>query len=126
MFGEFEHFVIEIIEIIGVIIDIFGVVIIVGGLTWGSWVFFTRRITDTAVREQEYRKYKFRIARTLILGLEILVAADIIKTVAIEATIENVAVLAFLVLVRTFLSWTLVVEIEGHWPWQRKKETEEL
>jgi uncharacterized membrane protein len=126
MFGEFEHFVIEIIEIIGVIIDIFGVVIIVGGLTWGSWVFFTRRITDTAVREQEYRKYKVRIARTLILGLEILVAADIIKTVAIEATIENVAVLAFLVLVRTFLSWTLVVEIEGHWPWQRKKETEEL
>jgi uncharacterized membrane protein len=67
-----------------------------------------------------YREYKHSLARTLLLGLEILVAADIVRTVALEATIQSVMVLGLLVLIRTFLSWALVVEIDGHWPWQRK------
>jgi uncharacterized membrane protein len=58
----------------------------------------------------------------LLLGLEILVAADIVRTVALEATLESVAVLGLLVLIRTFLSWALVVEIEGRWPWQSERE----
>jgi uncharacterized membrane protein len=52
------------------------------------------------------------------LGLEILVAADIVRTVALEATLESVAILGLLVLIRTFLSWSLAVEMEGHWPWR--------
>jgi uncharacterized membrane protein len=52
-------------------------------------------------------------------GLEVLVAADIVKTIALELTFMSLGVLAGLVLVRTFLSWTLVLEIEGRWPWQR-------
>jgi hypothetical protein len=55
-----------------------------------------------------------------MLGLEVLVAADIVKTIAIELTFTSLGLLAGLVLVRTFLSWTLVLEIEGRWPWRRE------
>jgi uncharacterized membrane protein len=66
-----------------------------------------------------YDEYRKRLGRSLLLGLEILVAADIVRTVALEPSLTNVAVLGILVLVRTFLSWSLVVEIEGRWPWNR-------
>ena len=65
--------------------------------------------------------YKIRIGRSLLLGLEVLVAADIVKTIALELTFTSLGLLAGLVLIRTFLSWTLVLEIEGRWPWQRGK-----
>ena len=65
-----------------------------------------------------YVQYKVRLGRALLLGLELLVAADIIRTVALEPTLPNVMILAVLVVVRTFLSWSLVVEMEGHWPWK--------
>ena len=58
------------------------------------------------------------MARGLMMGLDLLIAADIIKTVTLDPTLENVLVLAILVIVRTFLSWSLVVETEGRWPWQ--------
>jgi uncharacterized membrane protein len=64
--------------------------------------------------------YKHQMGRSLLLGLEFLVAGDVVRTVALEPTLTNVAVLGLLVLVRTFLSWTLAVEIEGRWPWQPK------
>src|SRR2546421_4989713 len=67
-----------------------------------------------------YDAYKIRIGRSLLLGLEVLVAADIVKTIALELTLMSLGVLAGLVLIRTFLSWTLVLEIEGRWPWQRE------
>lgn len=56
------------------------------------------------------------------LGLEVLVAADIVHTVALKATLESVFVLGLLVLVRTFLSWALVVEMEGRWPWRSPQQ----
>ncbi len=65
-----------------------------------------------------YKQFKGHLAKALLLGLEFLVAADIVRTVALEPTLQNVAILAVLVVVRTFLSWSLVIEIEGHWPWQ--------
>jgi uncharacterized membrane protein len=65
-----------------------------------------------------YRAYKEHVTKALLLGLEFLVAADIIRTVAIETTLTNVAVLGALVVVRTVLSWSLVVEMDGRWPWQ--------
>ena len=67
-----------------------------------------------------YDQYKIHIGRSLLLGLEVLVAADIVKTIAIELTFTSLGLLAGLVVVRTFLSWTLVLEIEGRWPWQRQ------
>ncbi len=61
---------------------------------------------------------KIDIGLALLLGLEVLVAADIIKTVAIEPTFDSLSALGLLVVIRTFLSWALVLEIEGRWPWQ--------
>ncbi|MEA1902243.1 MAG: DUF1622 domain-containing protein [Actinomycetota bacterium] len=67
----------------------------------------------------EFGTFKRCMARGLLIGLDLLIAADIIKTVTLEATLENVGVLGLLVLIRTFLSWSLVLEVEGRWPWQR-------
>ncbi|MCA3225691.1 MAG: DUF1622 domain-containing protein [Burkholderiales bacterium] len=69
--------------------------------------------------ESGYGRYRVAVGKSLLIGLELLVAADIIRTVAIEATLTNLGLLALLVLIRTALGWTLSVEIEGRWPWQR-------
>lgn len=74
------------------------------------------RCGDLATR---YRQVRQRIGRSILLGLEILVGGDIIRTVAEQPTLESVSVLAGIVLIRTFLSFTLEVELEGRWPWQR-------
>jgi uncharacterized membrane protein len=68
-----------------------------------------------------FNKFRRVMARGLLTGLDLLIAADIIKTVTLEPTLENVAALGLLVLIRTFLTWTLLVETEGQWPWQQKK-----
>lgn len=66
---------------------------------------------------------KRQIGRGLLLGLDLLIAADIIRTVTLEPTLENVSALGVLVVVRTFLAWSLVVELEGRWPWQLGRKT---
>jgi uncharacterized membrane protein len=73
--------------------------------------------------EGAYDRYRIVLGKTLLVGLELLVAADIINTVAIPLTLTNLALLGGLVLVRTVLGWTLTVEVEGHWPWQETKES---
>ena len=102
------------LHVVGNGIEVFGVLVIVAGIGWSTYVYLRRR-----TGEQRYDDYKIRIGRSLLLGLEVLVAADIVKTIALELTLMSLGVLAGLVLVRTFLSWTLVLEIEGRWPWQR-------
>ncbi|GAU86143.1 DUF1622 domain-containing protein [Bosea sp. BIWAKO-01] len=102
------------IRLVGTCIETFGVFIIVAGIVWSTYVYVARRR-----EERYYDQYKIRIGRSLLLGLEVLVAADIVKTIAIELTFTSLGLLAGLVVVRTFLSWTLVLEIEGRWPWQR-------
>jgi uncharacterized membrane protein len=69
--------------------------------------------------EQVYRIVRSVFGRSILLGLEFLVAADIIRTVAVQPSLENVAVLGLIVLIRTFLSFSLEVEIDGRWPWRR-------
>ncbi len=64
-------------------------------------------------------KVKRQIGRGLLLGLDLLIAADVIRTVTLQPTLENVGALGLLVVVRTFLAWSLVVELSGRWPWQR-------
>ena len=66
-----------------------------------------------------YRSYRQLLGRSILLGLELLVAADIIRTVAVTPTFESVGVLAIIVLIRTFLSFSLELEITGRWPWQK-------
>jgi uncharacterized membrane protein len=99
------------IELLAVTIII---VAIVGALARYLFRYATRRTGD-----DRYQQLKVSLGKALLLGLEFLVAADIIRTVALEATLESVIVLGLLVLIRTFLSWALVVEIEGHWPWRQ-------
>lgn len=67
-----------------------------------------------------YRSYRQSLGRSILLGLELLVAADIIRTVAVTPTFESVGVLAIIVLIRTFLSFSLELEITGRWPWQKE------
>jgi uncharacterized membrane protein len=67
-------------------------------------------------------RYKQQVGNGLLMGLDLLVAADVIRTVALEATLYNVGTLGLLVLVRIVLTWSLVVELEARWPWQRRLE----
>jgi uncharacterized membrane protein len=107
----------EVIELVAEGIEVLAVVIIVGGIGYGIVRYFlhTRLQVGGA-----YKRFRDRIGNSLLLGLEFMVAADIIRTVALNPTLQGVAMLGLLILIRTFLSWALVVEIEGRWPWQRK------
>jgi uncharacterized membrane protein len=105
------------IEAAALALELFAIAIIILGVLYAS-VRFLVAIVRQSNRHAAYSGYKAFLGRTLLLGLEILVAADIVRTVALEPTLENIAILGILVLVRTFLSWSLVVEIEGRWPWR--------
>jgi uncharacterized membrane protein len=71
--------------------------------------------------DNAYDSLKAYLGRALLLGLEFLVAADVIRTVAVAPTMQNVLLLGLLVVIRTFLSWSVVVEIEGDWPWRLRR-----
>ena len=99
-------------------IEMLGALIIVAGVLRVAITRGTVRFLMKLDEPGAYESYKHQIGRSLLLGLEFLVAGDVVRTVALEPTLDNVAVLGLLVLVRTFLSWSLTVEIEGRWPWQ--------
>ena len=101
-----------------VIVEIMAVAIIAIGILAALGRFLQRSVVQRAPGDH-YHTLKVTLAKTLLLGLEMLVAADVIVTVALEATLESVLILGLLVIIRTFLGWSLVVEIEGRWPWQR-------
>lgn len=103
------------------LIELLAVAIIVIA-TVTATIVYVRRVLNRAAGLPAYEQYKVRLGRALLLGLEILVAADIVRTVALEPSLTNVGILALLVLIRTFLSWSLVVEIEHRWPWQVRTE----
>ena len=118
------HRILEWIEYAALAIEILAVVIIVGAIFYAMGHYLIR----AAIRPEHgalYRELKVRLGRALLLGLEILVAADIVRTVALDTTLRSVVVLGLLVLIRTFLSWSLVVEIEERWPWQPRREVSE-
>jgi uncharacterized membrane protein len=106
------------IKEISLIIEYLAVAIIVGMVAYSTARYFASLISKRNAQGANYLEYKHALGRALLLGLEILVAADVIRTVALEPTWNNIAALGLLVVVRTILSWTLVVEIEGHWPWR--------
>lgn len=106
----------SLIELVGQGVDGAGVALIVIGLllTTVRFLRLAQRNGRTA-----YQQYREGLGQTLLLGLEFLVAADIIRTVAVTPTFQSVGVLAIIVIIRTFLSWTLELELESRWPWQR-------
>lgn len=102
-------------ESIGNGVDTFGVLVVVVGAACATFLFLGRLFRPGA-----YRQYRQNLARAILLGLELLIAGDIIRTVAVAPTLENAAVLGVIVLIRTFLSTTLQLEVEGRWPWQQE------
>ena len=116
----------QIIEAVGGYMDAAGVAVMVLGamvsLPLAIRGFQPRRLPEGAEPLSVYRSYRQLLGRSILLGLELLVAADIIKTVAVTPTFESVGVLAIIVLIRTFLSFSLELEITGRWPWQKQPE----
>lgn len=98
--------------------EVAGVAVIVAGAVVAAWTFATGLIRG-ADSGSLYHTFRITVARGILLGLEFLVAADIIGTVAVEPTLHNLYILGLIVLVRTFLSFSLEVEIEGRWPWRK-------
>ncbi len=105
------------IDLLGLGIDLVGVAVIVAGTTLAAGLAL--RSAAGGDREAAYGGFRRNIGRSILLGLEILVAGDIIRTVAIEPTIDSLVVLGGIVLIRTFLSFSLEVELSGTWPWRR-------
>lgn len=103
------------VRLVGTGLEVFGVLVFVVGIAVATGLYLR-----DGFGEHTLETYKIRIGRSLLLGLEVLVAGDVVKTVAHELTFTGLGQLAGLVVIRTFLSWTLVLEIEGRWPWQKR------
>ncbi|MEO6123126.1 MAG: DUF1622 domain-containing protein [Ilumatobacteraceae bacterium] len=100
-------------------VDAAGVAVIIVGTFIAAWMSVRHR----PFGPDEYRVFRQRLGRAILLGLELLVAADIIRTVAVTPTFESAAVLAIIVVIRTVLSFSLEVELEGRWPWSPKPKS---
>jgi len=109
----------ELISIVGYAIEAVGVLVIVVGLCVCSVVFI--RTFRHFPEGRAYRTYRQQLGRSIILGLEFLIAGDIVRTVVVADTLENVAILGVIILIRSFLGITLHLEVEGRWPWQAEK-----
>ena len=122
--APFGGIILEWIEFAALAIEILAVVIIVAAIFYATARYTFQIVIRGEDRNKYYGQLKVSLGKALLLGMEILVAADIVRTVALEATLQSVMVLGILVLIRTFLSWALVVEIEGRWPWQPARGAE--
>ncbi|CAN5491140.1 DUF1622 domain-containing protein [soil metagenome] len=114
MAADFKSFA----ELVGLLLDAVGIAVIVFGFVYASFRVLQSRTPGL----DRYNNYRQNLGRAILLGLELLVAGDIIKTIAVDPTLNNMAVLAVIVVIRTFLSFSLELEISGRWPWQAKSE----
>jgi uncharacterized membrane protein len=114
----------EIIRNVSDIIDALGVTVVSAGVLWGLVYFIKQLLSQPA--DIACKTFRIQIVRSLLLGLEILVAGDVIRTVAISPTFNGVALLGAIVLIRCFLSWSLTMEIDGRWPWQPPRKDDDV
>jgi len=112
----------EIVELTGLVVEGVGVLIIVLGLLFASARFALPGFRRAG---SAYRRYREDLGKAILLGLEFLVAGDIIRTVAVAPTLQNLLLLGLIVLIRTFLSMSLEVELEGRLPWKRNETARE-
>jgi uncharacterized membrane protein len=105
----------EIMDVVGTAVDTAGVSVIVIGALIATTRFLFQRRGETSIL---FRLYRQDMGRAILPGLEFLVAGDIIRTVVVDPTFDNVIVLGLIVLIRTFLSMSLQLELDGRWPWQ--------
>lgn len=108
----------ELILLVEKVFQLAGVlVLVIGAFVAGGWCVVV--VVQHRGASRPYEELRQGLGKAILVGLEFLVAADIIRSVAIDPTFQSVGVLGLIVLIRTFLSWSLVVEITGGWPWQR-------
>lgn len=112
----------EVISVAGYAIETIGVLVIVTGTGVSSFRFVTHYRKEA--EGFAYRIYRRQLGRAIILGLEFLIAGDIIRTVVVADTLQNITILGLIILIRTFLSFTLHLEVEGHWPWKKLDDSE--
>jgi uncharacterized membrane protein len=105
--------VVKVVEAIG------AGIMVLGGLF--AFAMFVRRVRRAATVEQPYEDLRRDLGRFILVGLEVLIVADIVRTIIVEPTLESVAVLGAIVVIRILLSFSLEVEIEGVWPWRRRQ-----
>jgi uncharacterized membrane protein len=110
----------DVIDTTGKVLDAAGVAVMALGIVVATVSVGLNRLRGAG--EDGYRTLRQNVGRSILLGLELLVAGDIIRTVAVEPTFRSVGVLAVIVLIRTFLSFTLEVELRGSWPWRRSRD----
>jgi len=110
----------DVMDGIGRAVDSVGVFVIVAGAILATGRFFAKRSVQG---NKSYRFYRQDLGRAILLGLEFLIAGDIIRTVVVAPTLENIVILGLIVLIRTFLSMALQLEVEGRWPWQRAEDS---
>lgn len=118
MLDTIEHFSVQTAHAVTRIVELTGIAIIALG-AFATLLLFVYRLARGQDRNDAIADFRSSLGRVILVGLEFLVAADIINTVAVEPTLGSVAVLAGIVAIRTFLSFSLETEIEGRWPWQR-------
>ncbi|MDO8860573.1 DUF1622 domain-containing protein [Haliea sp. E1-2-M8] len=107
----------EVISLLALGTEAVGVLVMLVGAGYSSVVFM--RHFNKVPEGVAYQIFRRQLGRSIILGLEFLIAGDIMQTIVVAATWENVAVLGLIILIRTFLSMILHLEIEGRWPWQQ-------
>jgi uncharacterized membrane protein len=103
-------------------IELLAIVIIASYIFLGTASYLFSRLKRPTFDPAAFKLYRRHLSRSLLLGLEILVAADIVRTVTLERSLASIAALGLLILVRTFLSWSVEVEMEGCWPWQARTD----
>lgn len=107
----------------GRIVELVGIAVLIAGAILAVAAFFVRLMRRQPFRDA-YHELRADLGRAILLGLEFLVIADIIGTVAVEPTLHNLGVLAVIVTIRTLLSFALELEVSGRWPWQRGRHGE--
>jgi uncharacterized membrane protein len=105
-------------EKLGLAIEALGVAVIAASVVLAALLFLTRSISPQT-RDRAYSDTRRCLGRGILLGLELLVAGDIVRTVAVDPTFRSIGVLGLIVVIRTFLSFALEVELNGRWPWQQ-------
>ncbi len=111
--------VIEGLKVLAKLLEIVGAVILVVGFVVGTVRWLRESFQEKKADAVE--RYRRAIGRVILIGLELLVAATIIKTITVEPTVEGMGLLVFMVVIRTTIGWTTSLEMNGRWPWQRPR-----
>ena len=108
--------ILEYLKGAAIVINLFGVVVIIVGFALSAWRYASR--FKKIIQEGNHNLFKVELGGSLLLGLEILILAEVIETITVTPTLQSLAILAAIVVVRAAVSWNLTLTVKGCWPWQ--------